>query len=514
MKRIFLVALTLVVLVATAAAATVAAEKTYPYYNITFEIENGQCAPINSTVDISSMGWNVPYLAYYGKWETSFSPDTDLTIIKTIKLLDVRSSKTELKNTLTHFYIDPEIFSNYPGYWYQYYGEDSEDYERAGNLRAFYVNETCQEVPEQKVYMAKDIPIAIAANFTETETIDWLPDKHEADILVSRGEKSMPIPENDILTWWVFGTKNKIYDQDMDEKHGLVIDTNGLQPGRYDVVIVSPGKNGIMEEEYIESFKPGQFQEEQPAIVSPFRDSIPVLLKGLDPLMVEEKLKEMISKSHDDTIFIMSMMVQEPEIQIKRIDATHDSKGNTWYNVRGYTNLADGTTLTIKVDADKITPQNRKTHQFTTVAKGVNPGSWREFNAEIPINYDEIGPGHHDITVSAPNDGAETTTGIYVYQDQENSYVPPEYTEYLGTDPFITPEIVTVTITIVLPTPPPQKIIQTIPVTPSNEQVRAQQEDIAKDWAIKTVGVLIFLYVTYRVARYGISVFRRARLKP
>ena len=72
-----------------------------PVYNETLHITNGQCVPLNSTVDISSLGWGVPYLSWYGRYENTFDPGGSTIPKYRIKQ---PSSVTELKK----YYINPD----------------------------------------------------------------------------------------------------------------------------------------------------------------------------------------------------------------------------------------------------------------------------------------------------------------------------------------------------------------------------------------------------------------------
>src|SRR5512138_3221785 len=105
-------------------------------------IEQGDPVYLNDTIDISGVsGWptdNGEYqIAYYGKWVTAFSPG-DLIPDDIITLPGKYHSS--VGESQYRFYIDPEVFGDKPGYWYQFdpamLRKSDED---AGNLRAFKV---------------------------------------------------------------------------------------------------------------------------------------------------------------------------------------------------------------------------------------------------------------------------------------------------------------------------------------------------------------------------------------
>ena len=438
----------------------------YPVYNETLHIQNGQCVPINSTLDISTLGWGVPYLTYYGRYADDFDPG----VADWTDRIALPNTATKLSN----FYIDPSIFGNKYGFWYQNYNQDIKA--GAGNYRMFYVNETCPK-PNKTIYGQVNVTMI---NTTTPEKLSYLPDKWESDILLARGDYTSYTAPNGIASHvWIFGRVNSIYDYPTNQN---VLPFNAdqwkdFEPGNYDLAFIDPGKNGIMEEQYDPAYKPEKYYNlTWPAIVSPFRSIAPVNINGLQPRSVEEQLKERVASSFDDNITVWHLAFQEPAIQIKRVDAISNPVNKTWYNVRGYINQINGTKLSILIDGKNVA---------VTTAEGLDGGTWRQFNVMVPVDYRMFFPGPHDLEVSS----GETSqiVQIYIYKEIPAHYQPPQYTEYFGTSPFVTPKIITVTVTVPVPGP-----VVTITIPPSKEQIHAEAQNVVDEQNRKIVeGVIV-----------------------
>jgi hypothetical protein len=461
-------------------------------------IENGGCVELNGTYDISSLGWGVPKIAYYGKYEDSFSPGNDTEILRTIDMPNTASA-------LSSYWIDPAVFWNATGFWYQYYGNN--DLSSSANLRMFRVNDTCPENPAP-------IQIVVAlnqTNFTIPKNLGFLPDKHEADVLVARGDSSMPIDEGEPFNWWMFGTYSSIYDQPTPET-SLEIPAASLlnfEPGNYDIVEVYKGHNDLLEENYQSDYKYyyGENRTHE-VIISPLRSIAPVDITALtgNPRTVELKLIGAVGSSMDDSYKKRSVSFQEPEVQIMRLDALQNPSNDTWYDVRGYTNVINGTVLTVTIDPKTVNDVNRKAHVFTTTAEGLDPGSWRQFDLLVPVDYSQIFPGYHDLQITSP-EGATQTVQFYIYKELPPHYIPPQYTEYLGTSPFVTPEIVTVTVPVTIV----QTVTVTIPVTPPPEEVKQAHYDADTELMWQIVGTIVAVLIVLWVLVFAYRTWQRRR---
>ena len=468
------------------------------------QIKNGQCVPLNATVDISPIGWNVPKIAYYGRYMDDFAPGNS-SLIQTVDLPDVRTIiEPTNKPLLQTFWINPAVFGNSTGYWYQYYNNENE---RAGNLRMFRVNLTCPTPKEAQEFLVS----VSAINFTIPKKMDWLVDKHISDIYVARGDDTMEISTPVNTKWWLFGRVDAIYDQPTNGK--LVVPspkTINFEYGDYHVAIISPGKNGIIEEEYTNSYKPVIFEPYQEAIISPFRNVTPVVITKYDPKTVEERLKLATRGSQDDNYYFLNLVIEEPEIQIGRIDAMNTPTNDTWYNLRGYTNMINGTILTVQIDKEKINGETKYIREWTTTAEGLDPGSWRQFNILFPVDYSLISPGQHYITVSSPN-GAQITTPFYIYKELADHHKPPQFAEYFGVSPFVTPVVVIQTVTIPIPGP-----VQFVEVTPSDQQIKDAQTTAVNErfwiWFAQIFCGVVGIWLAYRLVKYVISIMRRLKI--
>lgn len=473
-----------------------------PYYPEVLHIQNGDCVPLNATVDVSSIGWGVPSIAYYGQWVDDYYPGN-----RTPKYqLEMPNTASKLK----HFWINPALFGNATGFWYQRY--DNGDIEIAGNLRYFRVNLTC---PPPQEDIQQYVVNVTAVNKTEPVTKPFLPEKRESDILIARGD-SVSLSEETPLHWWLFGYSAYGYVADKASTHDVLTlnstDFNGLETGNYYLDIVRPGNNSLLEENYNPQYKAERFVSPEPVIESPIRTTNPIYITDLDSMGVRDALHKMVSKSIDDSYTELRLQYQDPNIQIMRIDALKNPDNDTWYNIRGYTNLANNTILTITIDAPALTQKdkNKPTSSWNTsvVAVSDDPGVWREFNALIPVDYKKIYPGQHWVTVSYKNT-AKTTVGVYIYKELPPHYVPPEYIEYVGVSPYITPQVINRTV-IVEVTHEVIKVV-TQQITPSqadwDNYVAAEQ----RVWIGEAITVGIILAIILGGAYLGYVVLRSRR---
>ena len=483
----------------TAVNATISShistQTSLPVFNETFHIENGGCVQVNSTVDISSFGWGVPHLAYYGPYFDDFSPGNETP-----------TYEIDLPNTvskLSKFYIDPDIFGNRTGYWYQKY--DDGYLEDAGNLRMFKVSwSTCQI--ENKSYTPVSV---VRVNTTTPKQPDFLENRKLTDILIARGD-SISLSEQSPMHWWLFGYNKYDYIYDRESTQNVltinVSDLNNLSVGNYELDMVRPGDNGILEEYYNPEYKPDRYSNvTYKAIESPFRSVSPVIIDDYDPQAVELHLKQSIKNSIDDNLSVFKLIYQEPDITINRVDVLQNPNNETWINIRGYTNVQNGSVLTVQMDAGYYFYKQNRT--WLTTAVGADPGALRQYNVMFPVEYNKLFKGFHNLTVTSAT-GASATVQIYKYVELPPDYVPPQYVEYIGASPFVTPEIITKTVTV--PVPGPTQIV-TVHDTPSDQQVRTQQESVAKDYLMYAGILIVILIITFKGGKYLLAVSRRAK---
>ncbi|MFA4849148.1 MAG: hypothetical protein WC626_05415 [Methanoregula sp.] len=471
-------------------------QQSFPAYNETLHIANGQCVPLNSTVDISSLGWGVPYLSYYGRYESSFDPGNTIPRYR----INLSSSAKILQN----YKIDPEIFGDKLGFWYQDYNKDQKS--GAGNHRMFYVDDTCKmPVMENGTELVNFTVI----NTTIPKPLQFLPEKSAGALLLARGDDiAFRAPDSVESNIWVFGRTDQIYDY-KTKQDVVYFDADqfiNFETGNYDAVIINKGNNSILEETYDPEYIPEKYSNVTwPAIISPFRNVNPINIHGMQPKLVEEKLINRLQESLDDQYIIWSISFQEPEIQIKRIDVLRNPDNRSWYNIRGYTNIKNGSVLTITIDADNLNDTIKGIRQWKTTAVGLDPYAWRQFNTIIPVDYEQIFPGYHYITITSET-GATQTVPIYIMKELDPHYIPPEYTEYLGTSPFVTPRIIEKEV----PVPGPTRIVM-VHDTPTGEQLK--QARLEADWEIIEIIVKVIagILALILIGAWLYSAYRRAK---
>lgn len=478
-----------------------------PYYPETLHIENGQCVPLNSTVDISSLGWGVPEISWMGPYYTGFVPDN----VTDKYDLPLSNRPSLLKN----FYIDPAIFGNKMGYWYQNYGQQSYvlasgyNYvpDGSANNRMFYVNLTCPAPTKQNFTVT-----ITQINTTIPKLQSFLPLKKESDILLAIGD-TISLAESGPIHWWLFGYGAEQQILDQPAPNGVAtLDTStwNLEPGDYIMDKVQPGYTGIFEVRYDPGYYSGlQVDGSVPAIwrasTNPYKPVAEQSISGLNPQNVRELLEQDVKTSVSNNISSWYVSLQNAEITVDRIDATSNPSNETYLNLRGYTNVKNDTPISITVDNGQFFYKQNKTWNTVAIAVDADPGIWREYNTLIPIDYGKMFPGQHYITVSTSY-GASMTVPFYIYQAPPDSYVPPQYIRYIGSSPFIPP----VTVTVTVPVPGPTRIV-TVRETPSNEQIDSAAWALV-DEVLEYIGAMIAIcFGALLFARYLYRVYRRRK---
>jgi hypothetical protein len=145
-----------------------------------------------------------------------------------------------------------------------------------------------------------------------------------------------------------------------------------------------------------------------------------------------------------------------------------DSRGNvTLFDVKGYTNVQPGTIMNFALDEKDQT----RVHWFNTTAMNGNPGDMRTFEVFIPVYWDDLKAGVMH-TISGYTDiGGSIFRDFPVRESPDHSFIPEQSVKWIDDrNPWVpTPTPITVTQVVT------QMVTVTIPVTPSNEQVLAQQ---------------------------------------
>jgi hypothetical protein len=460
-------------------------------------IEQGETVYLGDTYDISGVvGW-----ATYLAWYNSYEPEPGVTPW-TLQLPNT-------KKGYYMFYIDPLVFSDKLGDWYQYYG----NYESAGNLRAF------------RVAPASEKPITYM-NVTENKTIaenktaekPWLPVRHVADYLIARGD-SFNITVNSPTTMWLFGTNTGIYDtksfNGTIQINASVM--NSLEPGRYRLLLQTYGQN-------IDDFTMRYNVETQKLEWFDFKNFLVYKwdVSGYSPQVLYNKIIE-IRPQLIDTFSEYTFELQEPSVSITQIDPRTVSEyghlmsgqeyvnNQTYLDIRGYTNVAPGTKLYFVIDEDKQTPLTINRSTITGEVWGEYGGDMRYFVSVVPVDKYGAGIGQHEITVTTAL-GGSSIVPYYVYDAPVGTYVRDKPIRYIagriGDTEFVqtpTPEIIVKEVTKQV------TVIRTvtIPVTPSKDFVRAQQDAVITDkiwfygkWVLGLIGAgLVVGYIGWVVVR-------------
>ena len=457
-------------------------------------LEQGDLVAVGSVVDISGVvGWTTTgdyYLAYYGRSGYEMDPQYIITISGSKKLL-------------YNFYIDPAIFDQRLGQWFQFYGNTTNL--EHGNLLAFRV---VKELPAVNVTNTTPTPLPTPT----PEPFIVLPKNFDTDYQIAYGdpfsvtvnEKYMP------ARLWVFGRLDAFYNRSYPTSKIVITpgDIQTLEAGTYTVIVQNPGKNAIFEVGYTKTITDITTTEE---LTSPWAAVKPVDIYGIQPRMVLVEFHKLLSTT-DDVLTEYRIEIANPVIDIISIDEVY-SGGKDVLDIRGYTNVAVGTEITFVMDKDKQTDRTLRANTFVEVVREQTPNQWRYFQVIIPINYDEMPVGQHQITATVPQ-GASQTVPYYVYDLPAGQVTPNETVKYIAGDlfrPTPTPEIVTVVQTVI------QTQIVTVPVTPSNEQVYDQQKRASDTnfWFWISNGTIIVTLgsIMYFGGWYVFNVIKRARLK-
>jgi len=419
---------------------------------IPYRIEQGQCVELNDTVDIAGIGWYTGEITYYGRWYDGYGALSNRSV-EAIYRIDARD--------LDAFYIDPSFFGNHLGWWYNYYDETGS----RGYDRLFYVSDRCVLSKEQNMSIVSamvnesDIIRGVLKNKTTLpiKTIDG------KSFIISRGiDTSLSATSGS--SRWLFGTYNKtnLYDVPVDRFNITYFDaedTWNMAAGTYDAVFVSPGKNGIIEENY--DFK-------HDVITSPFRSQPDINVYGIDGKSIEKHLMDRIAGSYDDTYEYWKIELQDPLIEVTRLDTTPLANNFSYVSIAGYTNANVGNKFKLQLDADK-NGKRARTYDITVTDNG-GIRAYRTYNTSFIIDLNNENPGMHYFTITALDTGATITAPFYIYRELPSHYQPETYLQYAGHSPFIptpTPRIIEHTkIEKVI-----EKVTVTIPVTPSQESV-------------------------------------------
>jgi len=452
-------------------------------------ISQGQCVEIGRYYDISGViGWSTQF-SYYGKYSDALSPENGTYTMK--KIIDHPMSMRGLGK----YYIDPAIFGDSEGVWYQVSTLSvNSNHEWAGNMQAFKVQSYCpEELPETVVKVQQN------ESMNETEALP-LPVEHVTDILVVRGDSvaysDARIAEGSKV--WIFGIEKGLYDIPTPNQTLILTSeqTQSLPEGRYHIIVDSPGKNRIVESAY---------DPETEIVSSPLRATPDITFYGVSSQVAYGNYIDWMWKYSDDDTTLIDMQLQDDYINVYSIEVTNP-ENQTGLTIKGYTNLRNDSVVYATINEDVYGALVTRAHGAVV---GDNVGDLRQFVIKSKIDINELVAGRASIATVHGEHDAKVSVPFYVYNNPEGHYIPTQYNKYIAGNLYVptpTPEI------IIMPTPTPEvieKIVEvtvTIPVTPSQEQVNEAQKGALLELLV-IIGSGLALLV---MIGYGLSVLVRS----
>jgi hypothetical protein len=381
-------------------------------------IGQGETVYLNDTVDISGVsGWSGSdgeyRIAWYGSYETAYSPyDRDPAYIMVLPGKYLSASR----ESQYRFYVDPDVFGQMTGYWYQFSSNISKERgdESAGNLRAFYVSTGYRKVFNTTSNQTEGY--YEHGNYTEPviKPAPLLPERHVADYVAARGQA---------ITWpaggyrlWLFGRVNGIYD---DRDNVITIDqVESLEPGRYVMAVHISGNNSLYEASCQQISK-----DPCGTIIPGLYGKQPINITGKLPPTVMNDLKTILAGT-DDSLFEYNVDLQEPFITIERADEMF-LKNRTVLDVRGYTNVANGTPITVSLNEGKTYYKFIPLWSVDTVAVRDSPGNLSSYRAYVPIDWENLAADARNHTLTA-----KTAIGGSMQKDFKISIMPADSCQY------------------------------------------------------------------------------------
>jgi hypothetical protein len=448
-------------------------------------IDQGGCVEVGETIDISGIGWYTGYIAWFNRYRTEKTEGLNATKVYEIQPWELR-----------HYYIDPALFSKFPGNWYSHYEKVE-----SGNSLLFKVAETkCLQGNESLVPLVvenKTITL-IAENFTlSAKTIP------NVDYIISRNLPSMLETEYD-SRYWMFGRNpdDNLYDIPVTDDGMIAISkefSNKLMVGNYKIIDVYPGENFIIEERY---------DEPTESITSPFRDVAPVPIGSKTSAEIIKLLKAQIKKSIDDTTTELNITVEDPYVEVRRLDNLANADGTNSVMISGYTNANIGDTITLEFDKGHIDSKLIAANTWTTtVEDGGGINAYRTWYKTAIFNPNDFTPDQHTITITTGS-GASVNAPIFIRKELAANYNPPDYIQFIDNSPFIP-------VPTVPPAPPPVTV--TVVQTVVKEKIVEKEKIVTVDpypYMIGgTVAVIVVAYALFSVARAAMLARRTKQLK-
>ena len=436
--------------------------------------EQGECVELGETVDFAGIGWYTGYIAYYNQYRTLTTEGLNASKIYEIQPYEIK-----------HYYIDPIKFKNFPGNWYSHY-----EHVEGGNSMLFKVAvDKCIKKNETNlvplVVDNKTITL-VAENFTLTaKTLPGI------DYIVSRNLPTSIETEYD-SRYWMFGTNpnDNLYDIPVDND-GMIVFTkdfsNKLVVGNYRIIDVYPGENFIIEETYDKSTS---------TIASPFRDVLPVTIRTMTSENVMAALKYQVRKSIDDTFTEINITVEDPYIEVKRLDNLANADGTNSVMLSGYTNANVGDEITLEFDKGHIDSKLIRENTWTTnVVDGGGSNTYRTWYKTAIFNANDFVAGQHTMTITTSS-GASVGAPVFIRKELAANYNPPDYIQFIDNSPYIP-------VPTVPPAPPPVTV--TVVQTVIKEKVVEKEKIVMVDPYPYVMGgiaaLIVILYALYTISR-------------
>ena len=448
-----------------------------------YRIAQGQDVYLNDTIDITGEGWGRG-LAWYGTYGEYDDPQYVYEF-----------SDFSPHGELSHFWIAPSIFSQRQGMWYQYYGNATET---RGNLNAFkviagYRNSTLTFPNGTVVNQSVGISPTQTPRVFPQESV--LPEVHVADYLLAIGDPLI-VKTYGQAQVWIFGRVDKAYGSTPNDNMTFDAKTfENFEPGSYTMVVQHPGNNTDFDV---------RFNNNTLEYKNGWNGVQNVDVSALQPRMILSRLLQILG-STDDTYQTYTVEIQQPEIRVvsiddiwlkSKMDEFHidNNVDVTFKDIRGYTNLQNGTNLTVALDKTRFV-----THAQTW--RSAN-GNRTMFQAYVPIIWDTIPLGTHTVTVSGPP-GAYVDANFPVELLPADSYRPNATLKYTGDENPWKPNLTTPTPVIIT-----QVVTQVVvvTVTPSQDQIKQKSMDavmqIISDNVVPVVEVVAGVLIGFLIVRF------------
>ena len=481
----------------------------YPTTAAIPHISQGDTVYVNDTIDLSGVVAPYPELAYWNGYDMYDSKPSYIWVLN-----DTRKAYYD-------FYLDPSVFTTRTGKWYKY--DPDIGFESHGNNLAFVVYPQVFKNSTLRMQNGTLFNLSeyLTGNYTGTEPLfsPPVPLKHVSDYVIAVGD-SFTVSTQQETRMWLFGRINGVYAYNATNATIINVSSSvlsGFEPGDYKLVTQTIGNGSTnftvqynAANNAIEWFDPVSFTIK----------SINAL--GLTPSVLLDKFKEIMPDTRDD-FHTYNVTLQTPSVEVYSINQipgianyTYTEAGTIAYNtnstaieVRGYTNVKVGTILTFILDESKQTSRTLKQYTTTAVVGGTNnPGDMRWFDAAIPLDIYNLKPGVHTVTVYTPLSTGSTSVSFNIYESPASSYVPNATIRYIGGNEFVptpTPVVQTVTQIVTVPVPVEVK------VTPSDDQVKAQQTIIVNESINAWVDTIVIAGITIVAVWYLISLYLRRK---